>query len=348
MKRLKIALINPPLPGHKQRGIGTYTEELFNALKKADEIDIVAVDINQNLSKFDLIHYPYFDPFFLTLPIVKDKPTIVTVHDLIPLNYPDKFPRGLRGEIKWFVQKQSLKAAKNIITDSYASKKDIVKFTGISEEKINVIYLGVREEFKVIKSQKILDEVKVKYSLPKKFILYVGDVNYNKNILGIIKSFSEVTKKNKDINLILVGNGFINDSIQLSEINNLISEFRLKEKVKKIGYIALSDLVGVYNLAKVYLQPSFAEGFGLPVLEAIACGCPVVTSNISSLPELVDDAALLVDPKNAEDIVKSILKIIDNSTLREAITKRGLQRVREFNWVRCASETLNIYKKVIQ
>lgn len=347
MKHIKIALVNPPLFGHKQRGTGTYTQELFKALKKEDLVDVELVEINRDLSEFDLIHYPYFDPYFLTLPIIKSKPKVVTVHDLIPLKYPDKFPRGLRGELKWLVQRQSLKGTKAIITDSHASKKDIIMFTGISDERINVIYLGVREEFKVISSQKILDEVRVKYSLPKNFILYVGDVNYNKNISGIIKSFSEITRRIKNIYLVLVGNGFITISLQLSEINNLISTFGLKEKVIKPGFIDLSDLVKVYNLARVYLHPSFAEGFGLPVLEAMACGCPVVTSNTSSIPELTEEAAIKLNPKEYQTIVKSIVELLENTLLRDQIIEKGLEQVKKFSWVKCAQETIKVYRRVL-
>ncbi|OGG26686.1 hypothetical protein A2960_00745 [Candidatus Gottesmanbacteria bacterium RIFCSPLOWO2_01_FULL_39_12b] len=348
MKQIKIALVNPPLPGHKQRGTGTYLEELIKALNKCTEIEVTLVRINSDISKFDLVHYPYYDPFFLTLPLIKIKPTVVTVHDMIPLKFPNYFQKGLRGEIKWLIQRQSLKGAKTIITDSYASKKDIVKFTAISEEKINVIYLGVREEFKVISSQKELDEVRVKYSLPSSFILYVGDVNYNKNIPGIIKSFLSATQKFENIYLVLVGNGFINNSIQLSDINNLISKLRLEEKVIKLGFIDLSDLAGIYNLAKVYLQPSFAEGFGLPILEAMACGCPVVTTNTSSLPELTGEAAIKLDPKNYQTLARSIIELIENASLRDQLIKKGIERAKKFSWDKCSQETIKAYKKALE
>lgn len=347
MSKIRVALINPPLSGHKQRGTGTYTQELFKAIKNEELIDISMVEIDQNLSDFDLIHYPYFDPFFLTLPIMKSKPVVVTVHDFIPLLFPDKFPRGMRGEIKWLIQRKSLKGVKAIITDSYASKKDIVKFTGISEEKVNVIYLGVREEFKIISSKKILDDIREKYNLPHKFVLYVGDVNFNKNIPGIIKSFSDISKKVKDIHLVLVGNGFITSSIQLSDINNLISALGLEGKVIKLGFIGLSDLAGVYNLAQVYLHPSFVEGFGLPILEAMACGCPVVTSNTSSLPEISGDAAIKLDPKEYHEISQLIIKLVENNSFRDQLNKKGLEQVKKFGWDKCARETINIYKSVI-
>ena len=347
MKQIKIALVDPPLSGHKLRGTGIYTLELYKALQKQKEVIVSLVDIKSDFSAFDIVHYPYFDPFFLTLPIIKKKPTVVTVHDLIPLKFPKYFPKGIRGEIKWRIQKFSLRDSQAIITDSFASKKDIISYTGISENKINVAYLGVKEEFKLIKSQGILNDIRKKYNLPEKFVLYVGDVNYNKNIEGIIKAFLGVLDKITDINLVLVGKGFIDDTVQLRNAEKYIYQLGLEKKVKKLGFIALSDLVGVYNLAAVYLQPSFAEGFGLGVLEAMACGCPVVTSNTSSLPELVKDAAILVNPNDSLEISKSIIKFINDINIRNNFIERGLKRVKNFTWKKCAQETVKIYRNIL-
>ncbi len=347
MKQIKIALVDPPLSGHKLRGTGIYTLELYKALQKQKEVIVSLVDIKSDFSAFDIVHYPYFDPFFLTLPIIKKKPTVVTVHDLIPLKFPKYFPKGIRGEIKWRIQKFSLRDSQAIITDSFASKKDIISYTGISENKINVAYLGVKEEFKLIKSQGILNDIRKKYNLPEKFVLYVGDVNYNKNIEGIIKAFLGVLDQITDINLVLVGKGFVDDTVQLRNAEKYIYQLGLEKKVKKLGFIALSDLVGVYNLAAVYLQPSFAEGFGLGVLEAMACGCPVVTSNTSSLPELVKDAAILVNPNDSLEISKSIIKFINDINIRNNFIERGLKRVKNFTWKKCAQETVKIYRNIL-
>lgn len=347
MKKINIALVDPPIAGHKFRGTGTYGEELFKALKKKEEVDISWVNYVSDIKEFDLVHYPYFDPFFLTLPIMKHKPTVVTVHDLIPLRFPDQFPKGIRGEIKWFIQKLSLGGAEVILTDSVASKNDIAKFTEIDKEKIKVVYLGVRNEFKVIKEGNILDKVRRKYSLPEKFLLHVGDVNYNKNISGMIKAFAKISQKYSDLYSILVGNGFIEDSPQLSQLINIISQLGVGDKIKRLGYIELLDLVGVYNLAQVYLQLSFAEGFGLPVLEAMASGCLVISSNTSSLPELVGEASLLVNPKNEEEIAKNIEIILTNKGERQELREKGIKRAKEFTWEKCAEETLEVYKSIL-
>lgn len=343
---MKIAFVRPPIAGHLKRGTGTYGEELFKALKKIDSLQISQVDCGGDLSNFDIIHYPYFDPFFLTLPLMKVKPTIVTVHDLIPFKFPKYFPAGIKGGIKWFIQKLSLQGAKAVITDSVVSQKDITEFTGISKEKISVIYLGVRSECKLLKSADVLGRIREKYKLPQNFLLHVGDVNYNKNIPGIIKAFSRLSSKYDDLCLVLVGSGFVEDSPQLEQLISLISQLGLADKVKRLGFIDLSDLAGVYNLARVYLQLSFAEGFGLPVLEAMACGCPTVVSNISSLPELSGNASLLVDPYSEEDVISGIEKVLQDKEKRQGMIDAGLKWVKEFTWDKCAEETFEVYKSI--
>ena len=345
--KLKVGIIIPPIAGHKNRGTGVYADKLYQSLKEKKAVEVKLVNHGDNLNKFDLIHYPYFDPFFLTLPLIQNQPTVVTVHDLIPLKFPQFFPLGLRGSFKWQMQKLSLKEALAIITDSHASKEDIMKFTGISREKIFVIYLGVGEEFRVISSKDTLNRVRAKLKLPENFILHVGDVNYNKNIGGLIKAFNIVKNTYPNLNLVLIGNGFVTPSPQLSGILDLISSLKLGEYIFRLRHVNLGDLVCVYNLAKVYLQPSFAEGFGLPVLEAMACGIPVVVSNSSSLPEIVGNAGLLVDPHNVEQIASSISAVHTNPKKREELIKKGLARAKQFSWEKCAEETVDIYKKIV-
>src|SRR6185369_10508691 len=135
----------------------------------------------------DVIHYPYFDPFFITLPLKKIKPTVVTVHDLIPLVFPDKFPSGVKGFIKWQIQKLSLLGVNRIITDSKASKADVSRITGYARSKIDSVYLAPDPTYQKVTDTKILDEVKRTFSLPERFILNVSDVNWNKNIPGLLQ-----------------------------------------------------------------------------------------------------------------------------------------------------------------
>src|SRR3972149_5469148 len=167
--------ISPIKTGHKFRGIGSYTENLFRLLGKYDKINKYTFFTRKEklLINTDLVHYPYFEPFFLTLPLKKDTPTVVTVHDLTPLVFPDQFPRGFKGEVKWQIQKWSLKGARAVIVDSECSKKDVIRLTGIDEKRVFVVYLAAGEKFRQLK-HKDLTPVKIKYNLPEKFVFYVG------------------------------------------------------------------------------------------------------------------------------------------------------------------------------
>lgn len=345
-QRLKVALVNPPITGHKLRGTGIYTANLYQALKENAEVAVELINYEDNQHFFDIIHYPYFDPFFITLPVLKRKPTIVTIHDLIPIKYPQFLQRGVKGEIKWQIQKYSLKRSSAVITDSISSKQDICHFTGFDERKIHVIYLGVNAVFKPIKSTNYLNTIRKEIKLPEEFILHVGDVNYNKNIPGLLRAFAIVAEKISSLHLVLIGNGFIMPSKQLIEIQKMIKTLNLEDKVHLLGHVKTKDLVGIYNLASIYLQASFAEGFGLPILEAMACGCPVIASNISSLPELVDDAGILVDPLNHKEIAHKIIILFHDKKKGKELSRKGLVRSRLFTWKECADRTIDVYKKI--
>lgn len=340
--KLKIGIVKPPI-GNKFRGIGTYTCGMIDTLKQNKKILIKELYLGQEKAEFDIIHYPYFDPFFLTLPLRKKSVTFVTVHDLIPLKFPKYFPSGIRGKLKWLIQKKSIKSKDLIITDSFASKKDIKTFLGESVE-IEVVYPGVNSVFHIIKSAESIRKVNKKYKLPEEFILYVGDINYNKNIVNLIKAYSKL-RYSINIDLVMVGKAFEQKSPELQIIQRLIENEGLKSKIHQIGYIPESDLVHIYNRAFVYLQPSLAEGFGLPVLEAMSCGVPVVTSNTSSLFEIVGNIALTVNPLNIAEISDSLEKLLKDKELRNKMIHLGLKRVKMFNWNNFSMKMVHLYKQ---
>ncbi|MEK7587772.1 MAG: glycosyltransferase family 1 protein, partial [Patescibacteria group bacterium] len=302
----------------------------------------------------DLVHYPYFDPFFLTLSLLKPKPVVVTVHDLIPLVYPSHFPRGIRGDLKWRVQKFSLKNARRLITDSIASKRDIQAITGFSESLVDVIHLAPAETFYPIKDRNVLLSVQKKYSLPDSFILYVGDVNWNKNVQGAVKAFDILTKTvfvkrlSLKATLVLVGKAFLDSNLcETQEINYLIRSLHLEEQVLRLGFVPEKDLVAFYNLATVYVQPSFAEGFGLPILEAMACGCPVVCARGSSLDEIAGPS-IRVNASDISSIMDGILHAEKLSTSeRTERIQKGYAWVKRFSWKKVASETVEVYEKAL-
>jgi len=349
-----IGIENTPLISpHKARGVGFYTKRLIEALenlaRKNKDFSIKTDSYKSLASEADLIHFPFFSPLFLTLPLFKKKPTVVTVHDLIPLKFPKHFPKGVRGSLKWQIQKFSLKSAKAIITDSLSSKKDIVKLAGIKKEKIFVIYLAADEVFKPIQNKRYLEKLKKRYNLPQKFVLYVGDFNFNKNVNLLTESCLQLNYP-----LIIVGRQALQPAKEKSHIENQsLLKFQESakenpEKIIRLGFVPTDDLVGIYNLATIYVQPSIAEGFGLPVLEAMACGCPVITSQKTSLGEIAGQKALSIDPYNKNDLVKAIENCWQKPFLRKKLSSLGIKQAAKFSWEKTARKTLNVYKGVYE
>ncbi len=343
--------ISPTRSGHRARGIGNYAKLLEEALRQIKcEHSFYFFTRGEKLPKnIDLVHYTYFDPFFLTLSLLQPIPFVVTVHDLIPLAYPERFPKGVRGEVKWAIQKKALRHARRIITDSKASKTDIHKIVGYKPEEIDVVYLAPSPVFKPVTDRKFLLQVKQKYSLSEEFILYVGDVNWNKNIIGMLKAFTELKSWNpnpKNLKMVFVGKAFLDDSLaETQEINKTIQSLGLSEDILKLGFVSEEDLVALYNSANVYLQPSFAEGFGFPVLEAMACGCPVVASNTSSLSEIAGPS-VMINPHDPEDIARGINSIL-RSRAKPELSKEAIAWAKNFTWKKAAEETISVYEKTV-
>lgn len=344
---IKVGIDNSPLNNQNAfRGVGRYTKNLIEEIEKKQGIEVVIgkwKDIQENV---DLIHFPYFDLFFHTLPIIKKKKTVVTIHDCIPLVFPECYPSGIKGKISFFLQKISLKTVDGVITDSESSKKDIVKFLDYPEEKIDVVYLAADPRYKNIKmEEKKKAEIRKKYGLNEKFGLYVNDVNYNKNLPGLIKAFNEVKD---NLQLVLVGKAFENQNLpEIKNILGLIDTLKLNDKIKILGFVPDEDLIFLYNMTEVYCQPSFYEGFGLQILEAMACGSPVVTGNVSSMPEVSGDAGILVNPNDVRDIAEGINKVISNPAFRSKMIKLGFDQAKKFSWVKTAEETIKCYEKVL-
>lgn len=341
--------ISPLKTGHQFRGTGSYTDNLTQALKKYDpENDYKFFTLQEKLpANLDLIHYPYFEPFFLTLPLKKLLPTIVTIHDLTPLVFPNHFPRGVKGEIKWQIQKRSLKGVAAVIVDSKNSQKDVTKYTSIPEEKIFVVYLAAGEEFRQLKPEELI-KIKIKYSLPEKFVLYIGDATWNKNVPGLVRAIQKI-----NLPLVLIGKKLAESDFDRRNPwnNDLLKVEKLTygdKKIFKLGFIPQEDLVGIYNLATVCVQPSFYEGFGLPVLEAMSCGCPVITSKGGSLPEVAGDAAFYIDPYDIDDMANGVGEIYFNTPVQERFRKVGFLQAKKFSWKKTAEETVKVYKQVLR
>ncbi len=348
--------IYPLQSAHKKRGIGFYTNNLLENLKKDDRVEIVEFIHLSEIKNVDLIHYPWFDLYFHSLPIKTPFPKVVTIHDVIPLIFKEHYPVGLKGKFNFFLQKIALKNCKAYITDSNSSKKDIVKFLNLNEKQIFSIPLAAEEIFKMLNDTKLL-HVKRKFNLPARFMLYVGDANWVKNLPFLIQAFSKLIKilQASDLKLILVGEVFLKnvDNIDHPEletlrmVNKLMKELDLERYIIRVGNIEKDELVGFYNLATVYVQPSFYEGFGLPILEAFSCGTPVICSKGGSLPEVGGDAALYFDPFNQKQFINLILAVLQDRSLQEKLMKLGLRQAERFSWKKCTEETIKIYKQIL-
>lgn len=342
---MKIALCTSPLSIASQtRGVGAYTRELISALRSSFPADEFVETTGSPYSvKADLVHYPFFDPYFLTLSWRFPVPTVVTIHDLIPRKYSTHFPPGKRGRLKWLVQKFLARQAKAILTDSHSSAADIHSLMGIPVSRIHVVPLASATARTTLA---LTPKLKKLYHLPNRYILYVGDVNWNKNLPGLIQAFAKLD--NASTHLVLVGKVFAdkpNIPEYLAMEKAIIDSGKLK-LIHLLGYVPSHHLGAIYREATLYCQPSWDEGFGLPVLEAMKAGCPVISSNRGSLKEVGGDAALYFDPD--KDSLAAILEsLLSSSAKREALIEAGLLQAKKFTWENTARLTHAVYEQAM-
>ena len=348
---MNIAIDTTPLSsGHAMRGVGVYTKNLIDALQQYESKHSYSFFTRGEKipDSAEIVHYPYFDPFFLTLPWDKTVPTVVTIHDLIPLVFPEQFPAGIRGRIKWNMQKIALKRAEGIITVSKCSKKDVERIVHIPESKIHVIYSAATMGYEGKPTKQEQDKIKEKYHLPDEYMLFVGDVNWNKNVLGLLFAFALVLQKKPNSHLVLVGGAFKNSELsETQQIEQCIHDLRIEDHVSMTGFVSQKDLVVLYSVASCLIEPSFYEGFGLPVLEAMACGCPVVIADNSSLSEIAGPS-LKMHADNAQNMADTILTMLSlSTTARKKMILDSIAWTKQFSWKKTAHETVAVYEKVL-
>lgn len=345
---IKIAINTRPLvSAHSSRGIGVYAKGLLTSLKTLKELELVEFTNIDLIKNVDLVHYLTFDLFFHTLPIKKRAKTLVTIHDLIPLLFPKHYPMGIRGYINLNLQKIALKNVLAIVTDSISSKKDISEILNLSLEKIHVVYPGIDERYKKIDNLATLDDLKAKLSLPDKFVLFGGNINWNKNLNNAIEACLMA-----DIDVVLRGANFKSSSSldhpEMESFKIFLLKFSNHPKVHNLGYVDEVDLVKLYNMASLTLLPSLAEGFGFPIVESQRCGTPVITSNISAMPEIAGKGAILVDPYSVSKISNAIKDIVSNNSLKVKLIKEGFLNAERFSWEKTAKQMMQLYTKIIE
>jgi glycosyltransferase involved in cell wall biosynthesis len=285
------------------------------------------------------------EPHYVLPPLVRCR-SVVTIHDCIHLMFPQYLPSRLA----YFYAKGSMwsaaRKANRILTVSEASKRDILRFFDVAPEKVEVIYNAIDERFLAPADTQRMELVKQRYQLDHPFVLYVGNIKPHKNIERLIDAFGRARSRGcpDDVKLVIIGD----EISKYPALRQSVHKHKLDKHVRFLGFQPMETLAAFYRLARAFVFPSLYEGFGLPPLEAMACGTPVVTSNVSSLPEVAGGAALLVDPYDAEAISDGICRALTDDALRADLIARGRERARSFSWAQSVRKIHDIYLEVAQ
>ena len=293
--------------------------------------------------RVDLAHVPYFAP-----PLQPPQKTLVTIHDLIPLVLP-AYRGGPLVRLYTALVATAARRAHLILTDSQASRQDILKRLRVPEERVRVVHLAAAPHYRPVHDATALCSVRKKYQLPERFVLWLSGFDVRKNAAALLHAYTWVAHALGDAYpLVMAGNLPARDTPLFPDPRRIAMELDIAAAVLYPGFIAEEDKPAVYSAATVFVYPSRYEGFGLPVLEAMACGTPVVTSNVSSLPELAGDAAFQVSPEDTRSMGAAIIALCVDEALREEMRRRGLARAAAFTWQHTASATLDAYRKTLQ
>jgi len=285
----------------------------------------------------------FFSPYY-KIPLLTKTKTILSIFDVTYLLVePYRSSFGNKFYIKNFIQLASRKA-KRIITSSHSTKSDLLENLHLPEEKIEVVYLGVNPKFQAIVEKNERDAVKKKYEIPKKYLLYVGNFLPHKNLKNLVAAYNLLPENIKDEYSLVLGGGGPKISSRGGEQSGLSD----LQSIITSGNILDEDLPALYSGAELFVFPSLYEGFGLPPLEAMACGCPVISSNTSSMPEVLGDAALFFNPNHIGEMSLAIRKILEDEHLRNSFRQKGHERAKLFTSEKMAERMLAIFESVIQ
>ncbi len=288
--------------------------------------------------RLDLLHSPDFIP-----PFIGSFQRVITVHDLNFLYYPQFLTADSRRYYNNQIER-AVRVADHILADSHATQLDLIKLLNVPDEKITVVWLAPDEAVYRELSPDELSAARARLHLPDRFILFAGTLEPRKNVAGLIRAYRILLDRSAaNPDLILAGSrGWLFDETQA-----LVNELRLTDHVRWIDSPADVDLAALYNLTSMLVLPSYYEGFGLTVLEAMACGAPAIISDRGSLPEIAGGAALEIDPDDPVEWADTIERVLSDAALAHDLRRLGLQRVTEFSWERCAQETLAVYQRVL-
>ena len=299
----------------------------------------ISIPLGVRRERLDLFHAPHY-----VLPALIPSKTVVTIHDCIHL----MFPEYLRHRLAYAYARASLYTAAHksnrVFTVSEQSKRDILRFFNVPPEKIVVTPNAIDNRFSAPPSEEHVTQTRERYQLSSSYLLYVGNIKPHKNLERLIEAFHLVRQQGRsELELLIIGD----EISRMQSLRRAVHKYDIHRSVRFLGYVPDKTLAVLYRLASVFVFPSLYEGFGLPPLEAMASGTPVVTSNVSSLPEVVGDAAVLVDPYSAEAIADGIISVLRSTHLRGELRERGLKRVKEYSWARSVQRVREIYGEVL-
>lgn len=355
----------------RHTGIGTYLRGLFSGLTRRDitkELDISVYGKAKQEDDFgNFPRYPFHSGIYsiqeqleyplrlrhcrlwhaphYNIPFMKGKTKlVVTIHDLIHWIFRNEFFTPLQAFYAGRMFRRAVDQADHIIAVSCKTRDDLIHEFDADPEKISVIYEGVDESFCALDNESAIDRVKAKYGLPERYFLYVGSLKPHKNVHSLIRIFKYLTKQEKiECPLVLVGRKDKRYPHGFEVLTNLKTE----PGIIHIPYVDADDLVALYNGAVALTHPSLYEGFGLTLLEAMACGTPVIATRSASIPEVAGDAALLVDPCIDREMMEAIVRVEKFPAIRDVLSKKGRHHVRRFRWDETAEKTAEIYEKVL-
>ena len=328
-------------PGDEFKNLDPTVDEVFNSIERSKDKfwEEVHIPMSVEQEKIDLFHVPQNG---IGLPTKKGCLNVVTIHDLIPYIYPETVGKGY---LKIFLSEMPriIEQSDLIITVSEHSKRDIQRIFQVPEERIAVTYEAPESVYRPIDKGEARSFVEKTYGIDSRYVLYIGGFSPRKNVRGLINAFYELQNSiPKDVKLVLVGK----EARDFDETSMLVEAMRLQDRVVFTGFAPVLELPYLYAGADLFVYPSFYEGFGLPPLEAMACGTPVITANNSSIPEVTGDAAVLINPHDMYDLAGAMEKVLNNPELGEGMRAAGMKQAANFTWRKCAEETLAAYQKL--
>ena len=301
-------------------------------------LEQLALPIEISPLRLDILHSPDFIP-----PFRRDYKSVITVHDLAFLLYPHFLTEE---SARYYGQiDRAVRRADHIVADSVSTKRDIINFLGVLEAKITVIYAAANGVYGPVEDEQRLDQIRKKYHLETPLILFVSTIEPRKNLPTLLRAFRQLLDHYKlNVRLVVAGQrGWF-----CGEVFAVADELNLDERVIFLGHVPLEDLVLLYNAARMLVHPSFYEGFGLPPLEAMSCGTPTIVANVSSLPEVVADAGLLVAPEHTEGWTVAMWRVLTDEALHAELSEKGLKRSKVFSWEKAARQALDLYGRLVR